>query len=167
MNYLVIVLRLLHIVGGVYWVGSSIILTFFITPSVEATAQAGQKFLAHLVTQGKITLRITASAVLTVLAGGWLYWIDSGGLTSGWTHSAAGWGFGIGGLLGVIGLILGAWVGKIVGVLGRLASHLQGKPAPEQMSEIQAAQKQLKVVAPLSTFALILALACMATARYW
>jgi len=167
MNYLVIVLRLLHIVGGVYWVGSSIILTFFITPSVEATAQAGQKFLAHLVTQGKITLRITASAVLTVLAGGWLYWIDSGGLTSGWTHSAAGWGFGIGGLLGVIGLILGAWVGKIVGVLGRLASHLQGKPTPEQMSEIQAAQKQLKVVAPLSTFALILALACMATARYW
>ena len=34
MEYLKIVLRLNHILSGVFWVGSSIILGFFITPTV-------------------------------------------------------------------------------------------------------------------------------------
>ncbi|MCL4527812.1 MAG: hypothetical protein M1282_00170 [Chloroflexi bacterium] len=167
MNYLVIVLRLIHILSGVFWVGGSLIITFFISPTVAATAEAGQKFMAHLVTRAKVTLRITAAAILTVLAGGWLYWLDSGGLTSGWTTSATGWGFGIGGVLAIVGLIFGVLVGKNVSLLGGMASKIQGKPTPEQMSQIQAAQKQLKFVAPVSTTALILALVCMATARYW
>ncbi len=167
MEYLKIVLRLIHILSGVFWVGSSIILGFFITPTVAATAEAGQKFLAYLVTKSKITMRITVSAILTVLAGGWLYWIDSGGSTSGWANTATGWGFGIGGIFGIIGLIFGALVGKNVGLLGKIASEVQGKPTSEQINQIQAAQKQLKVVAPISTVALILALICMATARYW
>ena len=45
MEYLKIVLRLNHILSGVFWVGSSIILGFFITPTVAATAEAGQKQL--------------------------------------------------------------------------------------------------------------------------
>lgn len=167
MNYLVIVLRLIHILGGVFWVGGSIILTFFISPTVAATADAGQKFMAHLVNQSKITLRITIAAILTVLAGAGLYWIDSGGLTTGWATSAAGWGFGIGGILALVGLVFGMLVGKNVSLLGGMASKIQGKPTSEQMAQIQAAQKQLSFVAPASTIALVLALACMATARYW
>ncbi len=167
MNYLVIVLRLIHILSGVFWVGGSIILTFFISPTVAATADAGQKFMSHLVNQGKITLRITISAILTVLAGASLYWIDSGGLTLGWQYTGAGVGFGIGAILALFGLVFGALVGKNVGLLGNLSSQIQGKPTPEQMNQIQAAQKQLKFVAPANTIALILALACMATARYW
>ncbi len=167
MNYLIIVLRLIHILGGVFWVGGSIILSFFISPAVAATADAGQKFMAYLINQAKLTLRITAAAILTVLAGAWLYWIDSGGLTSGWTTSATGWGFGIGGVFAIVGLIFGALVGKNVGLLGKMTSQIQGKPTSEQMAQIQAAQKQLRFVAPASTLALILSLVCMATARYW
>jgi uncharacterized membrane protein len=167
MDYLVIVLRLIHIVSGVFWVGSSIVLGVFISPTVAATADAGQKFMAHLVTQTKITMRITIAALLTVLAGGWLYWIDSGGFTSGWTNTTTGWGFSIGGILGIIGLVFGILVGKNTGMLGTIASKVQGRPTSEQMSQIQAAQRQLAVVGPISTIALILALVCMATARYW
>ncbi len=167
MNSLVIVLRIVHILSGVFWVGGAIILGYVITPAVAATGENGQKFMVHLVTQSKITLRITASAILTVVAGGSLYWIDSGGLTSGWISSPAGWGFGIGATLGLIGLIFGILVGINVSRLGRLASEIKGKPSPDQMSEIQAAQKRLKFISPINTIALILALACMATARYW
>jgi len=167
MNTLTIVLRFIHIVGGVFWVGSSIFLTVFISPTVSATAEAGQKFMAHLITKSRIAMRITVAAILTVLAGGWLYWIDSGGLTSSWTKSGSGLGFGIGGLLALVGLYFGILVGKNTTILGNLAAQIQGKPTDEQMSKIQAAQKQLSVVGPISTIALILALICMATARYW
>lgn len=167
MNTLIVTLRLIHILSGVFWVGSSVILGFFITPTVAATSEAGQKFMAHLVTRARITGAITLSAILTVLAGSWLYWIDSNGFTSKWISAGPGWGFGIGGLLGLIGLVFGFLVGKNVSTLGNLAAQIQGQPSHEQLGIIQAAQKQLRVVAPISTFALILALICMATARYW
>ena len=167
MNTLIMILRAIHILAGVFWVGSSIILGFFISPTVAATADAGQKFMAHLVTKSQITMRITISAILTVLAGGWLYWIDSQGFSSAWTRSGPGWGFGIGALLALVGMIFGILVGKNVSTLGTLASQIQGKPTDEQMKTILAAQKQLSTVSPVSTVALILALVCMATARYW
>ncbi len=168
MDILRIVLRLIHIVSGVFWVGGSIILTFFISPTVQATAEAGQKFMMRLVNKGRITMRITIAAILTVLAGGALYWIDSGGLTLGWTYSATGWGFGIGAVFALIGLAFGMMVGKNVTLLGKLGSQIQGKPTTsDQLSQMQAAQKQLSFVGPANTIALIIALACMATARFW
>jgi uncharacterized membrane protein len=167
MKTLIIVLRLVHIVSGMFWIGSSVVFGVFISPTVTAMGDTGQKFMAHLVTKARITGAITISAILTVLAGLWLYWIDSVGFTSQWAGSGPGWGFGVGGILGLIGLFTGILVGKNVGILGNISAQIQEKPTPEQMSKIQAAQKQLNIVAPVSTIALILALICMATARYW
>jgi hypothetical protein len=58
-------------------------------------------------------------------------------------------------------------VGMNTAKLGKLASEIQGKPSAEQMTQIQAAQRQLAFAGPVSTIALIIALICMATARYW
>ncbi len=167
MNSLVIVLRLIHILSGAFWVGSNILFVYFISPTVAATGESGQKFIAYLMTRSKVHLIIIGSAILTVLAGGSLYWIDSGGFKSGWFGSPASWGFGIGGILALVGLVFGILVGKNSNQLGQLAAQIQGKPTPEQMAKIQAAQRQLKFQSPISSIVLILALACMATARYW
>ncbi|HEY9151864.1 MAG TPA: hypothetical protein VIN60_03185 [Anaerolineales bacterium] len=167
MNYSVVALRLIHVFSGVFWVGSALFIAFFITPVAEATADTGQKFMMHLITKSRFTMVMTASAFLTVLAGGTLYWIDSGGFASGWTGSATGWGFGVGGIFGVVGLIFGSMVGRYSSMLGKIGSQIQGKPTPAQTSQIQTIQKQLKIVSAIDTIALIVALVCMATARYW
>lgn len=167
MNILVMVLRVIHILSGVFWVGSALLFGYFITPTVAAIAEAGPKFMAHIVTRARVTLAITTSAILTVLAGSWLYWIDSRGFTSSWTTAGPGWGFGIGGLFGLAGFFTGILVGKNVTLLGNMAARIQGKPSEAQLGQILAAQKQLKIIAPLSTVFLILALVCMATARFW
>src|SRR5262245_1490916 len=112
MDYLKIVLRLIHILAGVFWVGSSLVFAFFIGPAMAANAEAGQKIIAHLVTKAKISARITAAAILTVLAGIWLYAIDSDGFTSAWQRSGPGVGFGIGALFAIIGLAFGIMVGR-------------------------------------------------------
>ncbi len=167
MNILTVVLRLLHVFSGVFWVGSALFINFFVEPTAHATADAGQKFMTYLTTKSRFTLAMTTAAILTVLAGAILFWIDSSGFTSNWTSSAAGWGFGIGGIFGIIGLIFGSMVGKYSSALGKLGSQIQGKPAPEQMSRIQELQSRLKTVSTIDTISLILALLCMATARYW
>ena len=167
MQYLTIVLRLLHVGGGAFWFGRAMMMGFFISPTVAATAEVGQKFMGYLVNKARIHIVLTVAASLTILAGAGLYWIDSNGLTSAWTRSSAGLVFGIGGILGLVGYIFGMLIGKNISVLARVGAEVQGKPTTDQMNMIQAAQKQLRVVGPVSAFALILAVICMSVARYW
>ncbi len=167
MNVFIIGLRLVHILGGVFWVGSAMMNAFFLTPAGAATGEAGQRMMGHMITKGKMSVRLTVAAVLTVLAGAILYWIDSGGLTSSWTSSATGLGFGIGGLFALVGLVTGAMVGVNASKIGQIAASAQGKPSAEQLSQMQAAQKRMAIASKISTVALIIALICMATARYW
>ena len=166
MNYLVIILRLLHIISGVLWVGAGLIMFFFIGPTLGATAEAGQKFAQHLMTQTRFTAVVTVSAILTVLAGASMYWIDSGGLTSDWMHSGAGLGFGIGAFFGLIGFVFGMIVGNTNGALAKVGAQIQGKPTPEQMAQIGALRKRLSVVSPINAYSLIIATLLMAIARY-
>jgi len=139
----------------------------FISPTIAATAEAGQRFMGHMVLKIRIHTVLAASAGTTILAGGLLYWIDSDGFTSAWTRSGPGMVFGIGGFFGLIGFIFGMLVGKNIKVLATIGSQIQGKPTPDQMNRIQAAQKQLGVVSPISSIALIISVACMSVARYW
>ena len=166
MNSLVIVLRLLHIIGGVFWVGAGLVMFFFIGPTLGATAEAGQKFAQHLMTQTRFTAIVTTSAILTVLAGATLYWIDSDGLSSAWMHSGAGLGFGIGAFFALIGFVFGIMVGNTNGALAKLGAQIQGKPTPEQMAQVGALRKRLSVVSPINAYALIIAALFMAIARY-
>lgn len=167
MNVLLIILRLLHILSGVFWVGGSMIAYFFLSPAVAATGEAGQKMMGYMVSKGRMSARITAAAVVTVLAGAILFWIDSHGFTSPWTVSAPGLGFGLGAILALAGLGVGMQVGRSVHTLGEIATAAAGKPTPDQIGQMQAAQKRMATASQISTILLILALACMATARYW
>lgn len=167
MNILIIVLRLIHIVSGVFWVGGAMVSAIFLAPAVAATGEAGQKMMGYMITKGRMSARITAAAIMTVLAGAILYWIDSRGLTSPWTSSGPGWGFGIGALFALAGLGTGLQVGVNVKKMGEIAAAAQGKPSPAQMAEMQAAQQRMSLFSKVSTAALVVAVICMATARYW
>ena len=167
MNTLIIVLRLIHVIGGMFWLGSTLLMVLFILPSVHATIESGQKFLAHLLTKTHYGRMLGASVILTMLAGASLYWIDSAGFTSGWTRSGPGWGFGIGGTLGVIAFIFGNRFGNNVMLLGMTAAKIEGEPTSEQKAIMDAAQQPLGLLGVISTVTLLLALICMATARYW
>ena len=167
MNNLMIVLRLIHIVGGMFWIGSTLLMVLFIVPSVYSTRESGQKFLGHFLIKTHYGRMLGLSAILTMLAGASLYWIDSAGFTSNWTRSGPGWGFGIGGILGIIGFFSGNRFGNHIMTLGRTAAQLEGTPTVEQIAIMEAAQKPLGRLGAISTVALLLALICMATARHW
>ena len=76
MIYLIWFLRIVHILAGIFWVGGTLMMAFFIAPAVGATAEAGQKFVGHLMGNLKFSNRMSAAAGLTILAGFILYWIE-------------------------------------------------------------------------------------------
>jgi len=169
MNLLVIVLRLLHIISGMFWVGSALMLTFFISPTVGATKEAGQGFMRHFMGNTKFNLVMWTSALTTVIAGYALYWIDSKGFTSDWMHSGSGIGFGIAAGFAVLGLIVGIFQGKNSNAMAQLGGKIQSQgtpPSPEQAAQLQGLGKALAVGGMLNATFLILATIGMAIARY-
>lgn len=167
MNILMLVLRLVHIVAAIFWGGGALVMELIIKPGIDATGEAGGLFARHLNNTTRISLVMMVAAILTILPGVLLYWIDSAGFSSAWMRSGAGIGFGIGGVFGVVALVCGAIFGRSNARLGQISAQITGMPGAEQAAQIRAIQKRLRVVSPLHVVAMILAMAFMATARYF
>ncbi len=166
MDIAVVALRILHIFGAIFWGGGALMMEFFISPSIAATAEGGQQFARHLTNKIRIHIFMMAAAIATILAGTMLYWRDSDGFSSAWMRSSAGIGFGIGAVFGIIAFIFGAIFGNTNAQLGKIGAEIQGRPTEEQLSKIQALQKRAKRVSPIHVGGMILAMLFMATARY-
>ena len=167
MTYLIWFLRIVHILAGIFWVGGTLMMAFFIAPTVGATAEAGQKFVGHLMGNLKFSNRMSAAAGLTILAGFILYWIDSDGFSSAWMTSGAGRGFGIGAAFAIAGLVFGILLGRKTKAMAQLGAQLsQGKPSPEQMAQMAALQGQQATYSRVTAVVLILSVIFMAIARY-
>ncbi|HET9909244.1 MAG TPA: hypothetical protein VFQ23_21525 [Anaerolineales bacterium] len=166
MTYFIWLLRIVHIVAGIFWVGGALIMAFFISPTIGATGEAGQKFVGHLMNNLKFSTRMMIASGLTILAGFILYWIDSDGFTSAWMQSGAGTGFGIGAAFALIGLVFGILVGRTTNAMAKLGAQFQGKPSGEQMSQLGALRTQQIRYSYLNAAMLVISVIFMAIARY-
>jgi len=165
MIYLIWLLRIVHIVSGVIWVGGTLIMTFFIGPAAGATAEAGQKFVAHLMNNLKFSNRMSVAAGLTILAGVFLYSLDARA-GAAWLRSSFAIGLNIGAGSALIGFIFGILIGRTTNAMAQLGAQMQGKSSPEQLTQMHAIRKQQATFSTLSAVALILAVTFMAIARY-
>jgi uncharacterized membrane protein len=166
MIYLIWLLRILHIVSGVFWVGGALAMNVFVGPSLGATGQAGKQFAGYLVGKTRFTTVMTGAAMTAVTAGLILYIIDSAWFTSAWERSGPGIGFGIGALFGLIGLVTGVMNGNNIKAMGALGAQIQGQPTSEQAAKLAAIQNQQSWVIPVNTYSLLVAVTLMAVARY-
>lgn len=167
MDILTIVLRIVHIFSGVFWVGSAWMFEFFISPTVEALGPDGGNFMGYLMTRRRMGIFITIAAVLTVLAGWTLFFIHYGiaGLST-----PVGVTFALGGIIGIVALAVG---GAVTGPTASKMSKLGGEiaaagkpPTPEQQAEMGKLQKRLKTAGLWTAILTSLALLMMASARY-
>ena len=162
--YLIWLLRIIHIVAGVFWVGGALFMAFFVGPTVGAIGEPGQKFVGHLMNNLKLSTRMAIASGLTILAGAILYWDRS--QVAGWIQSDPGRGFGIGAAFAVIGFVFGILVGRTTNAMAQLGAQFQGKPTAEQMTRIQRMQSQLRTYSIVNVLSLVLATVFMAIARY-
>ena len=166
MNYLILVLRLVHIVGGIFWVGAALLMNFFVGPTLRATGDAGRQFAGHFMAKTRFVMAMNVSVIATIVAGFWLYGIDSNWFSSPWMSSGAGTGFTIGAVFAIAGLATGFMNGGNNRKLAKLGGQIQGKPTAEQAAQLGAITKQQGWVVPVNTVALLLAAFFMAISRY-
>jgi uncharacterized membrane protein len=165
MIYLIWLLRIIHIVAGVIWVGGTLIMTFFIAPTIGATGESGQRFVGHLMNNLKFSNRMSAAAGSTILAGFILFWLDSRAGES-WLRSSFATGLSIGAAFAIIGFVFGIMTGRTARAMAQLGAQIQGKPSPDQVAQMQAIQKRQATYSTIAAITLVLAVVFMAIARY-
>ena len=167
MNYYLLFLRIFHIGAGVFWVGSTLLLAFVITPALKETGESGQKFVDYLIKNKRFGTESAGAGVMAGIAGILLYWHDSQGLTSAWMHSSVGIGFGTGAGLALIAFIFGVLTDRKLKAMLQLREQIQDMPSDEQISQLQVLGKQQSTYLYICAAALSLALWVMASARYF
>jgi uncharacterized membrane protein len=165
-----IVLRVVHILVGVFWVGTAIFSFVYLQPAVKELGPTGQQFMGHLVEKKKLSVVILTSAVVTILAGILLYWRDSNGFDLDWITSATGLAFTVGGVAAILAFVFGLILVKPamdrMGTLGQSIAMSGGPPTDAQVSEMQRLGSRLTLIGQLNLLLLIVAVVAMAAARF-
>jgi uncharacterized membrane protein len=159
------VLRVLHIVAGIVWGGGAILMNLVISPAIGATGDVGRQFAGHLMTKTAFSKVMMSSGLLTVLAGTYLYGVNSSWFQSGWMMSGQGIGFGVGAVAGIIALVFGYMIGTVNGALAALGAQIQGKPTDAQVAQMGALRKRQVFVTATNTICILISIVLMASAR--
>jgi uncharacterized membrane protein len=169
MNWVTIVLRLVHVVGGVLWVGFAVFGAFYLFPSIAETGPEGGKVMAVLQRRGLLTV-FPIVALLTVLSGLWLY-MRAARIAPGFSSSHMGMTLGFGGVCALLALFIGMLV--ITPSMNRAAATAQQAAQAQAHEERQALlglatkhRGRAAVATRIATLLLIVAAGAMAVGRY-
>lgn len=139
-----LVLKIIHVVAGVLWVGSAVVIAAFLLPSARALGPQAAPFMSHLMQKQNLSQYMMMISGINALSGLIMYWRVSAGFSVMSLH----WPGGIGLMIGMIsGLIIFLWGHAVQGPtakkLGQLTAQLSGPPSPEQQQAIQKLQDKL------------------------
>ena len=163
------ILRLIHIVFGVFWVGSVLFTTVVLMPSMRAAGPSGVTVMKEL-GRRRLPLIMMGSALLTVGAGIWLMIILASGDPAVWMRSGTGRAFSMGGGLAILALVLGmainAPTARRMSAIGEAVDKRGGPPTADEAKQLQQLQSRMATASVLVAVLLLLATAAMAVARY-
>jgi uncharacterized membrane protein len=169
MDLLILILRLIHIFGAVFWAGGSFMLVSFIEPTAMKTGEDGRKFMQYLGSKSKLSSSMGGAAVFTVLSGLILYYVLFNNNFAGVMSSGYGIFLSFGALFGILAWIAGFYfqgrAGSRMKALSEQMAAAGGPPTAEQLAEMQALGKQMSMGGRISATLLTLALIGMAGAE--
>jgi hypothetical protein len=163
-----VVLRLLHVLSTVFWVGAAVVNIGFIVPAAGKAGPEGGKFMGVLL-RGPLIAATNLAIVIAALSGAILFWRDSAGFRAEWIGSSTGIAIVIGALFGlaaagVFGAITIPTFRAMVALGGEIAAA-GGPPKPEQVARLGGLQTRSLAVGRLNAGLLVAALLFMVVGR--
>ncbi|MDP9176155.1 MAG: hypothetical protein M3O61_00585 [Gemmatimonadota bacterium] len=163
-------LRVIHIISGVFWAGTVMVIAWFLLPTAQAIGESGGAFMQQLMFRHRLRLFLLVSMLLTILSGLTMYaWIAME--TDGaWARSKMGMVIGVGAIAAIIaGGIGGGVVGRQSRKMMELGGKIQasgGPPTDAQKAEMDSYQRQIRRAFRIIAVLVIIATITMASARY-
>ena len=160
----VTVLRLLHIVAGLIWVGAAIVITMFIEPALEKSGPSSARFLRALYSMAGFSKLIPIAAIITTVAGLLLYGMLSYHNT---LNSSMGLVLTAGALFGLLAFAHGLFaVWRSAWKYAELVKEAGDEPTGAQQKARQKLEGKLRRNGRVSMWLAVVSLVLMAGARY-
>ena len=173
MDPLMIALRFFHIVGGALWFGSAFLFAGFVGPSAAETAPSSGAVMSAIVKKRRVATILAGLAITTVVAG-WALWLKNAVAypsMADWITSSYGLVLTIGGVSATVAAYFGiTGIGNNVEKLVELGDQVAasgGPPTPEQGARMAHLGAEIQKHSKIDLVLLFIAVAAMATARYW
>lgn len=157
-------LRAIHVVGGVLWVGGVVVVAFFLLPATQALGAQAQPMMGFIMGRRKLPVYLMVLGILTTLAGLVLMWRNISLTGGAWARSPMGMGFSVGATAAILALIVGMTVSAPTAK--RLGPPKPGA-APLSDEERAALTKRLALGGRITFVLLSISALFMATARYF
>jgi uncharacterized membrane protein len=164
-----LLLRLIHILAGIFWVGAIFLLAGFLLPTARATGREGGRFMQHLMLQRRLPVYLAIAMLLTVLSGFTMYGRLVAATNGAWAGTPPAMAYGVGGLAAILGALVGAFVSgsaaRRMAAIGQSAAQ-KGGPSSEQQAEIERLQRRMALGSRVVAGLLAFSAGTMAVARY-
>jgi uncharacterized membrane protein len=160
-----LVLRLVHVLGGIFWVGSALFMAIFLFPALAASGPAAGQVMAAIQRRRIFTV-LPIVALLTLVSGVRLMQITSDGFSAAYFASSSGRVIAWGGTFAIAAFVIGLLVARPAGL--KLARLNAGPPSmdPSATAERVRLERLVKVVGVVNVVLLLMAAVAMAVARY-
>jgi len=162
------IMRMLHIVGGAFWVSLAIAAVWVVQPLAKRFGDQGYKVLDYFYAKTNFGMLIAASSVVTIVAGFWVY-ARLMQLNSGpWLATT---GFAVNGIGVVFGLLaFGHGITAMNMALRRYKKHSDSvgdaEMTPEQLTEAKRLLDKIGTNGKISGYLGLIAIITMSVARY-
>lgn len=167
---MMITLRVIHILTGVFWGGALFFTTLFLLPSMQASGPAAGPVMRQLVTVRRFPVFVSTAGTLTILSGLWMYWRNSSLSQGAWAGSRPGMVYGIGAAMALISFVVAmtfvAPTAKKLGQLGAAVAQSGAPPTPEQAGAVAALQHRMLIGSRVGAGLVAITIVAMAVARY-
>jgi uncharacterized membrane protein len=165
-----LVLRLVHILGGIFWVGGMMYSTFFLVPVVRSSPAVAGTVMAGL-QKRRLFVVLPTVALLTIASGSRLFMIDSGGFSDAYFASNVGRAYEVGGIAAIVAFLISMFVSRPAFVhavkLGASLSTTTDEPGRQRiLAEVQRLNQRAGIANTIVVVLLLLTAVTMATARY-
>lgn len=163
-------LRVIHILGGIFWVGSMLYTTFFLAPALRSSPQVAGQVMAGLQKRHLFTI-LPVIALLTIASGLRMLWIASAGFDDSYLSTSTGRAFSLGAAAAIVAFLLSVLVSRPgfvrVGKLGAsLAATTDDATRQQLTAEMQRVGQRVGIANAIVAVLLLLTAVMMATARY-
>ena len=167
---LLLLLRLIHIVVGVFWAGTIMFVGLLLMPSVRDAGPDGGKVMLALMRRGYMTV-VPVAAILTILSGLWLYAVNIRLAGPAWAGSMPARVYGVGAVAALVAFVIGMTVLrknglKLRDIMEALPGTPEGPARAALMAEMNAPRAKMAAAAPWVAGLLAVTTVCMAVARY-
>jgi len=164
-----LLLRLIHILAGIFWVGAIFLIAGFLLPTARATGRDGGRFMQHMMLQRRLPLFLGIAGLLTVLSGFTMYGRLVAATNGAWASTPPAMAYGAGGIAAVLGALVGGLVSgraaRRMAAIGQSAAQ-KGGPSTEQQAEIERLQGRMVLGSRLVAALLAFSAGTMAVGRY-